>query len=44
VEEDVEALPRHHRRRRKTLSEVSPWSTVPCLVLDGVIFSFVYGL
>jgi hypothetical protein len=24
VEEDVEALPRHHRRRRKTLSEVSP--------------------
>jgi hypothetical protein len=24
VEEDVEALPRHHRRRRKTPSEASP--------------------
>jgi hypothetical protein len=24
VEEDVEALPRHPRRRRKTLSEASP--------------------
>jgi hypothetical protein len=28
VEEDVEALPRHPWRRRKTPSEASPWSTV----------------
>jgi hypothetical protein len=33
VEEDVEALPRHSRRRRKTLSEASPWSTAPSLAL-----------
>jgi hypothetical protein len=31
VEEDVETLPRHPRRRRKTPSKASPWSTVPCL-------------
>jgi hypothetical protein len=31
VEEDIEALPRHPRRRRKTPSEASPWSTVLCL-------------
>jgi hypothetical protein len=33
VEEDAEALPRHSRRRRKTLSEASPWSTAPSLAL-----------
>jgi hypothetical protein len=31
VEEDVEALPRHPQRRRKTPSEASPWSMVLCL-------------
>jgi hypothetical protein len=31
VEEDVKALPRHPRRRRKTPSEASPWSIAPCL-------------
>jgi hypothetical protein len=28
VEEDVEALPRHPQRRRKTPSEALPWSMV----------------
>jgi hypothetical protein len=42
VEEDVEAMPRHPQRRRKTPSKASPWSTMPCLA--SVNFSSVHGV